>query len=159
MSILDDIYKAYKQSNLIRINVEHPTNPQHLRFGDIIEIYNPIFVLAVYVGDDQALLMSNFWELGMNTDLVVEFNHTISNKWIIEIDKSIFITSDICYLRVSRLSTEDKNLLKNVLNGDPIPPEKSGPKVPFNPKDPRYKFKKNEAEKTLKFNRKLFYEE
>ncbi|MGC8483729.1 MAG: hypothetical protein ACP5OE_08825 [Thermodesulfobium sp.] len=159
MGILDDLLRVYERSK-IRSKIELPkeTNKKELTFGDIIELYKPEFVLAVYIGNNTAILMSNFWELGTDKDMIVNISHTIANRWIIELDKRIFLSNSTLYSYCGKLDEGDASLLKKALDGEALPPSKTGPKVPFNPKDPRYKFKFEESKKTIKFNKNLFFE-
>ncbi|MGC9168810.1 MAG: hypothetical protein ACP5GK_07845 [Desulfurella sp.] len=156
MGILDDLLKVYKKSK-IKVKSPKELNKKVLSFGDIIEIYEPEFAIAVYIEDNTAILMSNFWEFATNSDMFVDVSHPIADKWIIELDKRIFL-DNAKYSHYGKLNENDINLLKKALDGEELPPSKTGPKVPFNPKDARYKFKFEELKKTLKFNKNLFFE-
>jgi len=134
---------------------------QTAKFGDIIEIHtNGQLLIAAAVSDSEAILMSEFIELATHTDFIVSINHAISEKWIIETDKRLYLTPQMKYNVYGKLNENDKAMLKDIIiEGKPAPAEKSGPKVPPNPKDPRMKFKLEELEKTMLVNKHLFYEE
>jgi len=156
---LDQIFSVYTQSS---DKIEAPKGSSDpIRFGDIVEIYahNQLLVCAA-ISDSEGLLMSEFWELATNTDMIVELDHPIASKWMIETDKRLYLTGKEIYRITSRLNENDRTILKDIiLNGRPVPIQKSGPKIPPNPKDPRMKFKLEELEKTMLVNKHLFYEE
>lgn len=156
MDILDNLFEVYKASQNEVLYTNSKTPITFLKFGDVIGIKSNI--TAVYIGNDTAVIMSNFWEFATNTDMFVAFEHPISLKWIIELDKRIFLSNSMFVSFCGSLSQEDIKILKNVLSGGKLPLEKTGPKVLFNSKDPRFKFKAWEVKKVLEFNKNFFYE-
>jgi hypothetical protein len=103
--------------------------------------------------------MSEFVELGTNLDFIVKINHVIAEEWIIQTNKRIYLTGKETYRINGELSENDKAILKDIIEGKPIPASLCGPKVPPNNKDPRMKFRKEELKKTLLVNKHLFFEE
>lgn len=160
MEFLEELFEVYKHTNKIKAKMPNLLDNKQLKFGDVIEIYiDNRLLMAAAVDDDEAILMSEFWEFATHTDMIVCIEHPIANKWIIETDKRLYLTPIIKYKICSTLKDEDKKILKDVLKGQPMPAEKSGSKLPFNKKDPRYKFKLEELKKTMLVNEHLFFEE
>jgi hypothetical protein len=159
MDLLEQLFEVYEKANKIPVTKVPQLSDKKAEFGDVIEIcfQNQMFV-AVVIDENTAILMSDFWEFATNTDMVVNFDHVVANKWIVEVDKRMYLEPLVIYNIVGSLSTNDIKILEKVLDGRPIPPEKSGPKVPLNKKDPRYKFKMEELKKTMMINQWLFIE-
>jgi len=161
MDFLNQLFSVYRQANKnkIKLSAQLLSNKKP-EFGDILEIYvDNSLIIGVAVNESEAILMSEFWEFATNTDLIIQIEHPIANKWIVETDKRLYLTPQIKYNICCTLYEKDKNILKDILAGSPVPAEKSGPKIPPNPKDPRYKFKLEELKKTMLVNKHLFFEE
>ncbi len=159
-NMLDTLLKAYLRSNKLKVKVrtEQTDKPINVNFGDVIEIlFSNQLLVAVYVGNQEALLMSEFWEFAREKDLIVEFNHSIANKWIIQLDKRLYEVKNFSI--AGSLSDSDKQMLRDVLAGKELPPSKTGPKIPPNPEDPRMKFGVEEAKKVLRYNASLYQEQ
>jgi hypothetical protein len=161
MDFLSEIFSIYKRSSSNKIEAPEQMSNQTLQFGDIIEIYtHNQLLIAVAISESEAMLMSEFYELGTHTDLIIQMQHPIAEKWIIQTDKRLYLSSETKYNICCSLNEEDKTILKDIIEGkSSIPIEKSGPKTPLNPKDPRYKFKRSELKKTILVNKHLFFEE
>lgn len=158
-NILQKLYEIYVQAQ--KMNIKPPSNLSTTKpeFGDVVEIYHQkkIFVV-VCVGNDEYLLMSEYWEFASDSDLIVDFNHAFRDKWIVELDKRLYVNPKK-YIICGKLCQDDIDILKQALKGMPLPVSKTGVKSPFNPKSPLWKFKKQELKKTLVFNKHLFFEE
>jgi len=160
MDLLSELFGIYKQTNRIKFKKPKELSNRTTKFGDIIEIYiHDQLLIAAAVSDSEAILMSEFIEFATHTDFIVSINHAIAEKWIIETDKRLYLNSDVAYKIVAKLNQNDRIILRNIMNGSPVPAEKSGPKIPLNTKDPRYKFKLEELKKTMLVNKHLFFEE
>jgi hypothetical protein len=161
MDFLNELFDVYKKTNKIKFKEIKETSNQQMDFGDIIEIYagNQMLIAVVISDSNEALLMSEFIEFATNTDFIVSINHAIAEKWIIETDKKLYLNSGVKYRIVTKLGHKDSEILRKILKGNPVPAEKSGPKIPPNPKDPRYKFKLEELKKTMLVNKHLFFED
>jgi len=159
MDLLNQLFSVYKQANKIKFKELKMSN-QTAKFGDIIEIYiNKRLLIAAAVSSNEALLMSEFTEFATHTDLIVQMEHPIASRWIIETDKRLYLTPQMKYNTCCRLNENDIDILKSIIEGKSIPTEKSGPKIPPNMKDPRNRFKLEELKKTMLVNKHLFYEE
>jgi len=161
MDFLNQVFNVYKQTNRIKFKEPEELSNQTAKFGDIIEIYagNQLLIAVVISDSNEAILMSEFVEFATHTDFIVSINHSIADKWIIETDKRLYLNSDTKYKVVTKLNHKDSAILRKILNGNPVPAEKSGPKTPPNNKDPRYKFKLEELKKTMLVNKHLFFED
>ena len=162
MDTLKQLLNVYRQANKIKFKEPKQMSNQTLQFGDILEIYvEGQLLIATAISDSEACLMSEFTEFATHTDFIVyHVDHLIADKWIIETDKRLYLTGEEIYRITSRLNETDISILKDIIvESKPAPTEKSGPKLPPNPKDPRYKFKQEELKKTLLINKHLFYEE
>jgi len=159
-NMLDTLLKAYLRSNKVKLKVrtEQTDKPINVNFGDVIEIsHNNQLLIAVYIDDNEALLMSEFWEFAREKDIIVNFSHPIADKWIIELDKRLYDVRN--FVVIGSLTDEDKQLLSDILGGKELPPSKTGPKIPPNPKDPRMKFSAEEAKKVLRYNASLYQDQ
>jgi len=158
-NFLDQLFSVYTQANKVIFKEPKELSNQTTKFGDIIEIYtlNQMLV-AVVISDSEAILMSEFVEFATHTDFIVQIKHAIADKWIIETDKRLYLTQ-MKYNVYGKLNENDKAILKDIIKGKHVPAEKSGPKLPPNPKDPRMKFKQEEIKKTMLINKHLFFEE
>jgi len=161
MDFLNELFDVYRKANKIKFKEPEQMSNQTAKFGDIIEIYtNGELLIAVAISSSQALLMSEFVEFATNTDFIVRMQHPIAENWMIQIDKRLHLTPKTKYNICYTLDENSKAILKDIIiKGKSVPAEKSGPKTPPNHKDPRYKFKRAELEKTLLINKHLFYEE
>ena len=162
MDFLNQLFSVYRQANKnkIKLSTQLLSNKKP-EFGDILEIYvDNSLIIGVAVSESEAILMSEFWELATHTDFIVQIKHAIADKWIIETDKRLYLTPQIKYNICCTLDKKDKTILKDIIiEGKSVPAEKSGPKIPPNPKDPRMKFKLEELKKTMLVNKHLFFEE
>jgi len=160
MDFLDQLFSVYKQANKIKFKAPEQMSNQTAKFGDIVELWiGNQLLIATAISDSEALLMSEFTELATHTDFIVQIKHAIADKWIIETDKRLYLTPQTKYNVCGTLDEKDKTILNMIIEGKPVPPQKSGPKMPPNHKDPRVKFKQEELKKTLLINKHLFYEE
>jgi len=160
MDTLNQLFRLYKETNKIKVPEQQQMSSQSLQFGDVLEIYtHNRLLIVVVVSDSEALLMSEFTELATHTDFIVHVDHPISDTWIIETNQRLYLTPQTKYNICCTLDQQTKTVLKDILAGSPVPIQKSGPKIPPNPKDPRMKFKLEELEKTMLVNKHLFYEE
>jgi hypothetical protein len=161
MDFLNQLFSVYRQANKnkIKLSAQLLSNKKP-EFGDVLDIYvDNSLIIGVAVNKSESILMSEYWEFATNTDFIVQIEHTIADKWIIETDKRLYLTPQIKYNICCTLDKKDKTILKDILAGNPVPAEKSGPKTPPNPKDPRMKFKLEELQKTMLVNKHLFFEE
>ncbi len=154
--MLEYLFSVYENINKLKIKVWEGKNTV-ANFGDVIEMVNDEqLLIAVYIGNQEALLMSEFWEFAREKDLIVEFDHPIAERWIIELDQRLYEVKS--FNIVGKLLNEDIKLLTSILNGAEIPSHKSGPKVPPNTVDPRIKFGIEETKKVLSYNRNIWSE-
>jgi hypothetical protein len=162
MDFLNQLFSVYRQANKnkIKLSTQLLSNKKP-EFGDILEIYvDNSLIIGVAVSESEAILMSEFWEFATNTDFIVQIEHAIANKWIVETDKKLYLTAQIKYNICCTLDEKDKTILKDIIiEGKSVPVSLSGPKTPHNNKDPRMKFKLEELQKTMLVNKHLFFEE
>ncbi len=156
--MLEKLFKIYTHSNKLKIKNKPNLSKVSANFGDCLEIVSEDEILiAVYIGDNQALLMSEFWEFAREKDIIVDFSHAIADKWIVQLDKRLYNIKDFSV--VGSLFEDDKKILLDAISGKPLPKEKTGPKIPPNPKDFRTKFAIKELKKILLYNAFLYNEQ
>ncbi len=153
--MLEEIFKLYVLSNnynKVKKHYKINASVTNAKFGDVVEILsNDTILIAVYIDDSQALLMSEYWELARHKDLIVSFKHALSNKWIIQLDKRLYNVKS--YSIAGNLSENDIEILKlTLLDHKPLPLDKTGPKIPPNPEDIRMKFSEEEMKKVILYN-------
>jgi hypothetical protein len=162
MDFLNQLFSVYRQANKnkIKLSAQLLSNKKP-EFGDVLDIYvDNSLIIGVAVNESESILMSEYWEFATNTDFIVQIEHTIADKWIIETDKRLYLTAQIKYNICCTLDEKDKTILKDIIiEGKSVPVSLSGPKTPHNNKDPRMKFKLEELQKTMLVNKHLFFEE
>ncbi|MEO2069686.1 MAG: hypothetical protein ABGX27_09305 [Desulfurobacteriaceae bacterium] len=108
--------------------------PENIEEGDVFEfpLENlPLLVVIVNIEGSYAEVvpMSFQWELATRYDLIVDFEHYLRDKWIVEVDMTTTVPLSILFQaqKIGKLKEEDFNIVKDaVLEGVPLPRERSG---------------------------------
>lgn len=112
------------------ISMEKPV----VSVGDVYEKPTdtlPLTVAVLDITEDSVFvaLMSHVIELATPDDLLVSFNHPLRNKWIVETDLAIELSKDKFFSNfyfVGKLEKKDIEILKNFINGEDLPKDKTG---------------------------------
>ncbi|OMH40386.1 hypothetical protein [Desulfurobacterium indicum] len=135
MATLNELLKDYIEINgEAKMILKHSKNIVEARVGDVLELStnkNPILVCVI---DDvlpyETVLMSYLWEMATSSDLIVNFEHPLRDKWILQGDLVLYITENLLGSAklVGRIDRKDVKIMKQYLEDENfrLPGEKSG---------------------------------
>jgi len=164
MNSLKHSLKGYLERN--REEITLPSYPEvskkKPKLGDIVQIIccDKIFI-AVAIDQFKSYIMSEFWELATPNDIIVSTECLHVHKWLVETDQVIYFNLYLIYNIVGSLDKEYKQIVKCVYKSKEFLVKQFGSivnsKDQMNCRDPRSKFKKEEAKKVLELNKHLYY--
>jgi len=165
VNYLKHALKNYLQKNKEEVTLLcHPeVSKKKPKFGDIVQIIccDKIFI-TVAVDQFKTYLMSEFWELATPNDIIISTEFLHVHKWLVETDQVIYFNPYLIYNIVGSLDKEYKEIINCLTRSKEILIEKLGSEINnkdriLNSRDPRNKFKKEEAKKVLELNKYLYY--
>ncbi|WP_155883393.1 MULTISPECIES: hypothetical protein [unclassified Desulfurobacterium] len=125
MATLNELLKDYIEINgEVKVMFEHRKNVTEVQIGDVLEFTtnkNPILVCVLDSAFPcETVLMSYLWEMATSSDLIVNFEHPLRDKWILQGDMVLYITENLLGSAklVGRIDKKDVEIIKRYLEDE-----------------------------------------